>query len=253
MQDIQTYSNQALGATIRTVVDSEGNTRFCAKDSAVALGYSDPTNAVKRHCRGVSFRHPIVDALGRTQEAVFITEPDLYRLISHSKLPAAERFEAWIYEEVLPEIRRRGGYMVAQPDDTPEETMARALLIADATMKRQRARIAELEPKAFFADAVGGAKDACPIDHLAKMLRQNGFEIGRNRLFALLRDEGYLCKRGESYNLPTQRAMEMGLFCIRESVHENPDGTSQLWRTTKVTGKGQRYFVARYCQNIVTE
>lgn len=253
MQDIQTYSNVELNANIRTVLDSEGNTRFCAKDVAVTLGYVNPADAITRHCRGVVKRYPIVDALGRTQEAVFITEPDLYRLISHSKLPAAERFEAWIYEEVLPSIRRRGGYMVAAADETPEETMARALLIANDALKKKDARIAELEPKAFFADAVNGAKDACPVDHLAKMLRQNGFDIGRNRLFALLRKDGYLCTRGESYNLPTQRAMDMGLFCIRESVHENPDGTSHLWRTTKVTGKGQRYFIDRYCQNIVTE
>ena len=249
MQDIQTHSNEALGANIRTMIDSDGNTRFCAKDSAVALGYSDPTNAIKRHCRGVSFRRPIVDALGRTQEAVFITEPDLYRLISHSKLPAAERFEAWIYEEVLPSIRRRGGYMVAATEETPEETMARALLIANDALKRKDARIAELEPKALFADAVAASDGTCLVGELAKMMRQNGVEIGQNRLFDLLREEGYLGKCGSNRNVPTQRAMEMGLFRIKETAVTHSDGHVTINRTPKVTGKGQSYFITRYCKD----
>lgn len=251
--DIQTYTNDALGATIRVTVDENGNTEFCGKDVAATLGYSNHNDALKRHCRGVVKRYPIVDSLGRSQDAAFISEPDLYRLIVGSKLPSAQKFEAWVFEEVLPSIRRRGGYMVAAADETPEQTMARALLIANDALKKKDARIAELEPKAFFADAVHGSPDACAVDHLAKMLRQNGYNVGRNRLFALLREEGFLCKRRESYNLPTQRAMEMGLFCIRESVCHKSDGTSHIYQTTKVTGKGQRYFIDRYCHKRVAE
>ena len=249
MQDIQTYSNEALGMTVRTVED-EGQALFCARDVAAVLGYTNPSKAYADHCRGdLTKRYPIVDALGRTQEAIFITEPDLYRLISHSKLPAAERFEAWIYEEVLPSIRRRGGYMVATADETPEETMARALLIANDALKRKDARIAELEPKALFADAVAASDGTCLVGELAKMMRQNGVEIGQNRLFDLLREEGYLGKCGSNRNVPTQRAMEMGLFRIKETAVTHSDGHVTINRTPKVTGKGQSYFITRYCKD----
>ena len=164
-------------------------------------------------------------------------------------LPAAERFEAWIYEEVLPSIRRRGGYMVAATEETPEETMARALLIANDALKRKDARIAELEPKALFADAVAASDGTCLVGELAKMMRQNGVEIWQNRLFDLLREEGYLGKCGSNRNVPTQRAMEMGIFRIKETAVTHSDGHVTINRTPKVTGKGQSYFITRYCKD----
>lgn len=245
-ESIQTYSNDALGVTVRTV-DEGGQVLFCAKDVAIALGYANHNDAIKRHCRGVVKRYPIVDSLGRTQEAAFITEPDLYRLIAHSKLPAAERFEAWVFEEVLPAIRRTGGYVAAAPDEDPEAIMARALLVARDTMERQRARIADLEPKARFADAVSASDGTCLVGELAKMMRQNGVEVGQNRLFRWLREDGYLGKSGCNRNVPTQRAMEMGLFRIKETAVTHSDGHVTVNRTPKVTGKGQRHLMERYC------
>ena len=181
--DIQVFNNEQFGA-LRTY-EEDGQVLFCGKDVAKALGYKDTTNAMKRHCRGVAKRHPITDSLGRTQEAVFISEPDLYRLITHSKLPTAEKFERWVFEEVLPAIRRTGGYMVAKQDETPEQIMARAVLVAQDTIERQKRQIDELKPKALFADAVAASDGTCLVGELAKMLKQNGVNIGQNRLFAL--------------------------------------------------------------------
>lgn len=178
-----------------------------------------------------------------------ITEPGLYNAILGSKLPTAKAFKRWVTHEVLPSIRRRGGYMMASTTETPEETMARALLIANDALKRKDARIAELEPKALFADAVAASDGTCLVGELAKMMRQNGVEIGQNRLFCVLREDGYLGKSGSNRNVPTQRSMEMGLFRIKETAVTHSDGHVTINRTPKVTGKGQSYFIARYCQN----
>ena len=162
-----------------------------------------------------------------------------------SRKPEAKAFQRWVTHEVLPAIRRDGGYMVAR-DETPEQTMARAVLLARSTIDRQRARIAELEPKALFADAVGASNGTCLVGELAKMIRQNGVPMGQNRLFALMREDGYLGKSGSNRNVPTQRSMEMGLFRIKETAVTHADGHVTVNRTPKVTGKGQRYFVGRY-------
>ena len=244
--DIQVFNNEQFGA-LRTY-DEDGQILFCGKDVAASLGYKDTTNAMKRHCRGVAKRHPIQDSLGRTQEAVFITEPDLYRLITHSKLPTAEKFERWVFEEVLPAIRRTGGYMVAKQDETPEQIMARAVLVAQDTIERQKREIAELKPKALFADAVAASDGTCLVGELAKMLKQNGVNIGQNRLFSWMREHGYLGKAGSNRNVPTQRAMEQGLFRIKETAVTHSDGHVTINRTPKVTGKGQRYFIEAFAK-----
>lgn len=244
--DIQVFNNEQFGA-LRTY-DKDGQILFCGKDVAASLGYKDATNAMKRHCRGVAKRHPIQDSLGRTQEAVFITEPDLYRLITHSKLPTAEKFERWVFEEVLPAIRRTGGYMVASQDETPEQIMARAVLVAQDTIERQKREIAELKPKALFADAVAASDGTCLVGELAKMLKQNGVNIGQNRLFSWLRENGYLGKTGSNRNVPTQRSMEQGLFRIKETAVTHSDGHVTINRTPKVTGKGQRYFIEAFAK-----
>lgn len=244
--NIQVFNNEQFGA-LRTY-EEDGQILFCGKDVAASLGYKDTTNAMKRHCRGVAKRHPIQDSLGRTQEAVFITEPDLYRLITHSKLPTAEKFERWVFEEVLPAIRRTGGYMVAKHDETPEQIMARAVLVAQDTIERQKREIAELKPKALFADAVAASDGTCLVGELAKMLKQNGVNIGQNRLFSWLREHGYLGKTGSNRNVPTQRAMEQGLFRIKETAVTHSDGHVTINRTPKVTGKGQRYFIEAFAK-----
>lgn len=244
--DIQVFNNEQFGA-LRTY-EEDGQVLFCGKDVAASLGYKDTTNAMKRHCRGVAKRHPIQDSLGRTQEAVFITEPDLYRLITHSKLPTAEKFERWVFEEVLPAIRRTGGYMVAKQDETPEQIMARAVLVAQDTIERQKKQIEELKPKALFADAVAASDGTCLVGELAKMLKQNGVNIGQNRLFSWLRENGYLGKTGSNRNVPTQRSMEQGLFRIKETAVTHSDGHVTINRTPKVTGKGQRYFIEAFAK-----
>lgn len=238
--DIQVFNNEQFGA-LRTY-EEDGQILFCGKDVAASLGYKNTNDAMKKHCKGVAKRYPLQTA-GGVQEFVFITEPDLYRLITHSKLPTAEKFERWVFEEVLPAIRRTGGYMVAKQDETPEQIMARAVLVAQDTIERQKREIAELKPKALFADAVAASDGTCLVGELAKMLKQNGVNMGQNRLFAWMREHGYLGKTGSNRNVPTQRAMEQGLFRIKETAVTHSDGHVTINRTPKVTGKGQRYFI----------
>lgn len=248
MNDIQKFTNDEFG-TIRTV-EQDGKVMFCGKDVADALGYSNASKAVRDHCRsdGGLNRYPIVDQLGREQQARFITEGDLYRLIASSKLPSAQQFESWVFDEVLPSIRKQGGYMAARADETPEQIMARALMLAKDTMDRQQREIAELRPKALFADAVAASDGTCLIGELAKMMRQNGVHVGQNRLFEWLRRDGFLGKTGSNYNVPTQMAMERGLFRIKETAVTHSDGHVTVNRTPKATGRGQRYFIDRYCK-----
>lgn len=244
--EVQVFSSEQFGS-LRTY-EENGQILFCGKDAAKALGYKNPNKAIGDHCRGITKRYPIQDSLGRTQEAVFITEPDLYRLITHSKLPTAEKFERWVFEEVLPAIRRTGGYMVAKQDETPEQIMARAVLVAQDTIERQKRQIDELKPKALFADAVAASDGTCLVGELAKMLKQNGVNIGQNRLFAWLRENGYLGKTGSNRNVPTQRSMEQGLFRIKETAVTHSDGHVTINRTPKITGKGQRYFIEAFAK-----
>lgn len=240
---VQHFSNSQFGE-LRTIKGDGGKILFAAKDVALALGYSNPHDAVHKHCKGIAIRYPL-ETSGGVQQFRFIAEPDLYRLIVNSKLESARQFEAWVFEEVLPAIRESGGYMVARYE-TPEQTMARAMLIAQQTIERQNARIAELEPKALFADAVAASDGTCLIGELAKMLRQNGVEVGQNRLFGIFREQGFLGKTGSNRNVPTQRAIEMGLFRIKETVVTHSDGHTSISRTPKVTGKGQAYFMRRF-------
>ena len=244
MTDIQKFTNEEFG-TIRTV-EQDGKVMFCGKDVATALGYKDTTNALKQHCRGVANHHPIVDQLGREQQARFITEGDLYRLIASSKLPSAQQFESWVFDEVLPSIRKQGGYMTARADETPEQIMARALMLAKDTMDRQQLEIAELRPKALYADAVTASDGTCLVGELAKMMRQNGVQVGQNRLFEWLRRDGYLGKTGSNRNVPTQRAMEQGLFRIKETAVTHSDGHVTVNRTPKITGHGRVVLMNRY-------
>lgn len=190
-------------------------------------------------------RYPLYTA-GGMQEIRIIAEPDMYRLICGSKLPSAQKFESWVFEEVLPSLRRSGGYIVAQQDETPEQLMARALKVAEETLARVNERNRRLEseaeaarPKITFANAVADSDSTCLVGELAKLLKQNGIEIGQNRLFKWLREHGWLTKN----NAPTQRAMEQSLFHVVERAVVRPDGTSLTVRTTKVTGKGQLYFI----------
>ena len=249
--EIQSFSNDQFG-TVRAVRGEDGDPMFVASDVAKILGYGDATHMTRRLEEDEKGLRS-VETPGGTQMANVITEPGLYSAILGSRVPEAKAFKRWVTHEVLPALRREGGYMVAREDETPEETMARALLLAQGTMERQKRRIVGLEaeneamrPKALFADAVAASDGTCLVGELAKMLRQNGVEVGQNRLFAMLREDGYLGKAGQNRNVPTQRSMELGLFRIKETAITHSDGRVTINRTPKVTGKGQRYFLGRY-------
>lgn len=243
MNEIQTFESDQFGQ-VRAVRSEGGEPMFVASDVAKILGYrmaSDMTRRLEEDEKGTrSVRTP-----GGEQQMAVITEPGLYSAILGSRVPEARAFKRWVTHEVLPALRRDGGYMVAR-DETPEQTMARAVLLAQQTIDRQKSRIAELEPKALFADAVAASDGTCLVGELAKMMRQNGVDVGQNRLFSMLREDGYLGNVGQNRNVPTQRAMDLGLFRIKETAVTHSDGHVTLSRTPKVTGKGQRYFIERY-------
>lgn len=246
---IQLFNSPEFGQ-IRTITEND-DIYFVGKDVAEVLGYTNTRKALADHVDpedkkdGVTIR----DSIGRDQTPVVINESGLYSLVLSSKLPSAKRFKRWITSEVLPALRRQGGYMLTSENETPEQIMARALKIADEALKRKDALIDELKPKALFADAVSVSKNTCLVGELAKLMRQNGVDIGQNRLFARLRQDGYLCKYGSNHNVPTQRAVDMGLLVIKESTIHHADGHTTLQRTPKVTGKGQRYFIEKYVLN----
>lgn len=242
MNDIQVFENSEFGK-IRAMRDENGEPMFVAKDVCAALSIA-PTAASRLDEDEKGLR--LTQTPGGEQNVLLVTEPGFYRLVLSSRKPEAKAFKRWVTHEVLPALRRDGGYMVAR-DETPEETMARAVLLAQATIDRQKSRIAELEPKALFADAVAASDGTCLVGELAKMMRQNGVEVGQNRLFAMLREDGYLGNVGSNRNVPTQRAMDLGLFRIKETAVTHSDGHVTISRTPKVTGKGQQYFVKRYC------
>lgn len=254
MNDIQIFKNDNFGE-VRVVMNEANEPMFCAKDIATALGYADTADAITRHCKsGKKVFHPHNNGVGGVN-VVYIPEKDVYRLIMRSNLPEAEKFQDWVCDEVLPSIRKTGGYIATKADDTPEMIMARAVLVAQATIDKQSKQIAEQSakieadaPKVLFADAVVGSRSTCLIGELAKILTQNGYKIGQNRLFKWLREKGYLGTKGEYYNIPNQQYQEMGLFEVKTTVHDE-HGVMVTKRTPKVTGKGQSYFINKFLGN----
>jgi anti-repressor protein len=243
----QFYFNNAA---LRTLTDEAGEPWFVAKDVCDILEISNPSDALKRLDDDERSRFN----LGRQGETNIVNEAGLYALVLGSRKPEAHEFKRWVTHEVLPQIRRTGGYIPARETDDDITILAKAVMIGQRTMEEQKRRIAaqqsrivELEPKALFADAVAASDGTCLVGELAKMLRQNGLNIGQNRLFQLLRDDGFFGKSGSNRNVPTQKAMDLGLFRIKETAVTHSDGHVTISRTPKVTGKGQRYFIARYC------
>lgn len=238
------FNNDQFGQ-LRAIQDESGEPWFVAKDvcDALCLGRQhDSTRYLDADEKGEG----LVDTPSGRQTMVVINEPGFYKLVLKSRKPEAKAFQRWVTHEVLPSIRKKGGYIAAAPDESPEQIMARAVLLAQDTIARQKAQIEELKPKALFADAVAASDGTCLVGELAKMMRQNGVQIGQNRLFEKLRQDGYLGKTGSNYNVPTQRAMEMGLFRIKETSITHSDGHITVQRTAKVTGKGQQYFINRF-------
>ena len=241
------------GALLRTLTDEAGEPWFVAKDVCDILGID--TNHLREALDDdeiTNLRNSEVwNQPGRAP--LIISEPGLYKLIMRSRKPEAKEFQRWVTHEVLPQIRKTGGYIPTTAADDDMTILAKAVMIGQRTMEAQKQKIAEqqtriveLEPKARFADAVAASDGTCLVGELAKMLRQNGMDIGQNRLFRLLQADGYLGKSGSNRNVPTQRAMDLGLFRIKETTVTHADGHTTVSRTPKVTGKGQRYFIDRY-------
>lgn len=249
MEQITGFKNAEFGV-LRTI-EVDDKILFCASDVAKALGYSNPNKAINDHCRAITKRDTPIS--GKMQEINFITEGDVYRLIVRSKLPSAEKFETWVFDEVLPSIRKHGAYMT-------EETVEKALtnpdfLIRLATeLKQEQEKRKSLEsqiqadkPKVIFADSVTTSNTCILVGELAKILKGNGVNIGQNRLFEWLRENGYLVNRkGTDYNTPTQKSMDLGLFKIKETTVIRSDGHIQISKTPKITGKGQIYFTNKF-------
>lgn len=239
---VKVFENRQFG-NLRVVADEHGEPWFVANDICKCLDIQNPSMAMKQ----LDDDERAKFNLGRQGEANFVNEAGFYTLVLRSRKPEAKMFRRWVTHEVLPAIRRDGGYMVAREDEPEDVLMARALLIADRAIKERDKRIAEMRPKEIFADAVSASHTSILVGELAKLLKQNGYATGQNRLFQQLREEGYLMKSGSSRNMPTQHSMEMGLFEVKETTITNPDGTIRVTKTPKVTGKGQVYFVNRYC------
>lgn len=249
MTDLQIFKNPEFGE-IRTI-EKDGEPWFVGKDVAAALGYERPTKAILDHVDDEDKDEvPIQDSIGRSQNTPIINESGLYSLVLSSKLPTAKKFKRWVTSEVIPSIRKHGAYMT--PDKLEEVLLKPDTLIqlAQNLKAEQEKRMAlevkmeEQKPKVLFAESVEAAKTSILIGELAKLLKQNGINIGQNRLFEWLRNNGYLIRRqGSDYNMPTQRAMEMGLFEIKETTITHSDGHIHVSKTPKVTGKGQVYFV----------
>ena len=246
-EEIKVFNSDEFG-NIGTV-QMDDSTWFVAKDITRALGYSNSSKAIGDHVdpedKGVTNRY----TLGGIQEITIINESGLYSLILGSRLPNARKFKHWVTSDVLPQIRKTGGYQLPQTyaealralADKADE--AERLALANHELEEQNAR---MRPKEIFADAVAASKTSILIGELAKLISQNGYPIGQNRLFAWMRDAGYLMKNGSSYNMPMQRYVEQGLFEVKESNIQNPDGSVRITKTTKVTGKGQQYFINKF-------
>lgn len=256
MRELQIFNNPEFGE-IRTAMTENGEPLLHATDIAKALGYENPNEAILIHCKSGNIEKryiPHSNGIGGVN-MMFIPEFEVYRLIMRSKLPTAEIFQDWVCEEVLPSIRKHGMYatestienIIANPDN--------AIKIFQALKEEKEKRILaekkakEQEPKVLFANAVATSERSILIHELAKLLKQNGIEIGGNRLFDWLRKNGYLCNRGDAYNIPTQHAMELHLFELKKTTINKPDGSILVSTTPKVTGKGQIYFVNKFLKS----
>ena len=241
MNDLQLFNNPEFGAV--RAVEVDGEPWFVGKDVAQALGYNDTDQALRKHVDDEDKLTRRFDGSGQGRSMTTINESGLYSLVLSSKLPGAKKFKRWVTAEVLPTIRKTGGYQL--PKDYPSALRA----LADATEKLLAVETENEanKPKVLFADAVSTAKTSILVGELAKLLKQNGVDIGQNRLFGWLRENGFLIRRnGTDFNMPTQKSMDLGLFEIKETVVSHADGHTSVNKTPKVTGKGQQYFVQRF-------
>lgn len=225
---------------------------FVGKDVADILGYSNTQKAIRDHVDDEDKLTEQIVLSGQNRDVIIINESGLYSLILSSKMPNAKKFKRWVTSEVLPAIVHKGVYMTDKKayditHDRSGATLADLLQQAADQLKQKDIQIAEMKPKALFADAVATSNRSILVGELAKLIRQNGVDIGQNRLFTWLREHGYLIKRkGTDYNMPTQKSVAMGIFQIKETSITHSNGTVTLTKTAKVTGKGQQYFINKF-------
>lgn len=251
MNNIEIFKSPDFGAV--RVVEQNGEPWFVAKDVCDALELGNSRQALTR-LENDEKADVILNDGSQNRKMNIVNEYGLYNLVLASRKPEAKAFKRWITHEVIPAIRKTGGYIAGSEKLSDAELMAKAVLVAQATIKQRDERIAELEgdtkrmkPKEIFADAVSASDQTILIGDLAKLIHQNGHAIGQKRLFEWLRQNGYLIKRfGGDYNSPTQKAMDMGLFRIKETAVTHADGHVSVSKTTKVTGKGQQYFINKF-------
>lgn len=246
---LQIFNNQDVGQ-IR-VVSINDEPWFVGKDVADILGYQNGSRDINRHVDNDDKMKEMISDGKQLKETILINESGLYSLILSSKLPTAKKFKHWVTSEVLPTIHKHGAYMtdealhkaITEPDFLIK--LATELKEEQEARQKAEAKIEEDKPKVLFAESVGASPSTCLVGELAKMIRQNGVSIGQNRLFEWLRNNGYLVKSGTSRNMPTQASMESGLFEIQERTLLTSDGPT-IVRTTRVTGKGQVYFINKF-------
>lgn len=255
MQDLQVFNFEEL--PVRTVT-VEGEPYFVGSDVAGILGYVKPANAIANHVDDEDKTTTLIQGTGSNykSKAIIINESGLYSLIFSSKLETAKRFKRWVTSEVLPAIRKHGVYAT---DNVIENTLNNPDYIINVLTEYKKEKehnlvlkrkVKENKPKVLFADSVAGSDNSILVGELAKLLKQNGVDVGQNRLFKWLRNNGYLIKKsGESYNLPTQKSIDLEILDIKKRVINNPDGSSKITRTPKVTGKGQQYFINKFLAN----
>ena len=245
MNELQVFRNQEFGSVRTLTVNDEP--WFVGKDVAIALGFKTPRDAIRTH---VFEEDKGVDSIvtpGGKQQMTIINESGLYALVFGSRLPTAINFKRWVTSEVLPSLRKTGQYQVKELSG--QELMAKALIEAQSVLAAKDKQIEEMKPKVVFADAVATSHTSILVGELAKILKQNGIDMGQKRLFAWLRENGFLIKRkGTDYNMPTQKAMDLGLFEIKEGSYVNGSGVNITTKTPKVTGKGQQYFINKFLQ-----
>lgn len=231
------------GAALRTLTDEAGEPWFVLKDCMSILDLGNPTETVKMFDKDEFSTTEVIDSIGRRQQTYIISEPGLYRLVMKSRKPEAKEFQRWVTHEVLPSIRKHGGYMAGQERMTPEQMALASMRWLQSKVDEQAKQLKAQEGKVLFANAVETARTSILVGDFAKILKSNGIDIGPRRLFAWLREHGWLIKaKGSSWNMPTQKTMDLHLFEIKETTISHSDGHTTINKTPKMTGKGQTYF-----------
>lgn len=231
------------GAALRTLTDEAGEPWFVLKDCMSILDLGNPTETVKMFDKDEFSTTEVIDSIGRRQQTYIISEPGLYRLVMKSRKPEAKEFQRWVTHEVLPSIRKHGGYMAGQERMTPEQMALASMRWLQSKVDEQAKQLKAQEGKVLFANAVETARTSILVGDFAKILKSNGIDIGPRRRFAWLREHGWLIKaKGSSWNMPTQKAMDLHLFEVKETTISHSDGHTTINKTPKMTGKGQTYF-----------